>query len=86
MTTSLEGFRNITDADVYKAGRLAAALTRRPDGSTEFRYRAEYLADAAEPVATTLPLLPDPVHSPSGSSRGSPPDGTPARNQNERRR
>lgn len=64
---SLEGLRNVTRADVYKAGRFAATLSRMPGGATEFRYLDSYLADQGDPVATTLPLIDSPVSSPSGS-------------------
>jgi serine/threonine-protein kinase HipA len=48
-------------ADVYKAGRLAAAL-RREGGATVFAYHSAYLASSdARAVATTLPLTDQPV-------------------------
>jgi len=53
-------------AEVYKAGRLAAEL-RRIAGGTEFRYRAEYLASEAPPVASTLPRSADPLVTPAGA-------------------
>ncbi|MFD4458601.1 type II toxin-antitoxin system HipA family toxin [Nocardia sp. NPDC058480] len=56
--------RRITAADIYKAGCLAASISRRADGSTEFRYTPGYSGDA---IATTLPLGADPVISRSGS-------------------
>ncbi|HZJ09236.1 MAG TPA: HipA domain-containing protein [Trueperaceae bacterium] len=48
------------EADVYKAGTHAATLlgTR---GTVEFRYLAAYLEQGLPPVATTLPLNPEPV-------------------------
>lgn len=64
---SLEGLRRIGQADVYKAGRLAATLGRTPAGATEFRYLDSYIADRADPIATTLPLTESPVVSASGS-------------------
>ncbi|MFI9506997.1 type II toxin-antitoxin system HipA family toxin [Nocardia sp. NPDC052566] len=65
--TSFEDFRHVTRADVYKAGQLAATLARTADSGTEFRYRSEYLAGRGAPVATTLPLGTDPIHSIAGS-------------------
>ncbi len=46
-------------ADVYKAGVLAAVLTKTESG-VEFRYRDEYLATGGPPVATTLPCGAEP--------------------------
>lgn len=43
------------EADVYKAGVLAATLTRGQDG-TRFRYLDDYLRAGGRPVATSLPL------------------------------
>jgi serine/threonine-protein kinase HipA len=50
----------IIKAEVYKAGTLAATLTRRA-GMTEFRYREDYLAAGLRPVATSLPLTHEPL-------------------------
>lgn len=47
-------------ADVYKAGTLAATLTRFP-GRVEFRYTEDYLASGLPAVATTLPVTAEPV-------------------------
>lgn len=52
---------------MYKAGRRAAVLERTPDGGIEFRYEKDYLADGT-PVATTLPLGPDPVRGIAGAA------------------
>ena len=68
MRIDLEDLRRVRSADVLKAGRLAGRLERRPDGGIEFRYLDEYLRGPdPEPVAFTLPLGPDAVHTPSGS-------------------
>ncbi len=56
----------MTDADVYKAGRLAGHLIRRDDG-VEFRYTTEYLASRAPAVASTLPLDDLPRVTPAGA-------------------
>lgn len=53
-------------ADVYKAGVLAARL-ERAEGGTRFSYLPSYLAQGAEPVASTLPLTPRPVITGAGS-------------------
>lgn len=55
MTAGLPGYVDVAEADVYKNGRLAAHLTRTPQGVT-FRYIPEYVASGGFPVATTLPL------------------------------
>lgn len=49
-----EALRGVQSADVYKAGRLAASLTRS-DAGVVFAYRDEYLAEPGEPIARTLP-------------------------------
>ena len=52
--TDLEELRSVRTADVYADDRLAASLSRTPDGATSFAYRAEYLTDDdARPIATT---------------------------------
>jgi serine/threonine-protein kinase HipA len=56
----------VTRADVYKAGALAARLSRSDD-RTEFAYLPEYLVAAGRPVATTLPLRPGVRSSPAGA-------------------
>lgn len=59
--TALEELRFVARADVYKAGVAAATLTKA-GGVVELRYRPGYLARAdAIPLATSLPLGPDPV-------------------------
>lgn len=56
----------VARADVYKAGVLAATLTRSPE-AIEFSYRPEYLDAGARPVATTLPLGDEPVRTAAGA-------------------
>jgi serine/threonine-protein kinase HipA len=56
----LEDLTRVEAADVFKAGRRAAALERKPP-AVQFRYLPEYLHDPGQPVATTLPLREDPV-------------------------
>lgn len=63
---SIEGLTSVVQADVYKAGVLAARLTRSRDG-VEFAYRPEYLVAGERAVATTLPLGERPVRTPSGA-------------------
>jgi serine/threonine-protein kinase HipA len=63
---ALEELPRVAEADVYKAGRLAGHLLRRSD-RVEFVYRAEYVDDHGEAVATTLPLGVEPVASPAGA-------------------
>lgn len=58
--TPLDRLTDVEEADVYKAGRLAGRLIRRHYG-VEFSYTTDYLASGGRPVATTLPLGPDPV-------------------------
>jgi serine/threonine-protein kinase HipA len=66
--TELERLRSIAAADVYADDRLAASLSRTPEGGTSFAYRADYLAaDHARPIATTLPLSAEPVVTPNGA-------------------
>lgn len=54
----LEQLRFQRAADVYKAGQLAGRLERTPAGSVRFEYLPGYVGD---PVASTLPVRPDPV-------------------------
>lgn len=62
--TDFEALRAVRSADVYKAGTLAASISRTRHGGTEFRYAPEYSGD---PVASTLPLSTEPVTGGSGS-------------------
>jgi len=66
--TDLERLRSIGAADVWADDRLAASLSRTPQGATSFAYRADYLAgDDARAIATTLPLSAEPVVTPNGA-------------------
>lgn len=51
----IESLRFVERADVYKAGSLAATLTRT-DLGIEFRYQPAWLEAGRPPVATSLPL------------------------------
>jgi serine/threonine-protein kinase HipA len=62
----LEQLRAVEEADVYKAGRRAATLTRSGAG-VAFRYLPEWIDSGASAVATTLPLTPEPVLRPAGA-------------------
>lgn len=62
----LAELRQVAAADVYKAGRLAAQL-RRAERGVEFSYVADYLSEPGLPVATTLPVGPNVVHTPAGA-------------------
>jgi serine/threonine-protein kinase HipA len=53
-------------ADVHKAGRLAAHLTRTHDG-VEFAYVADWVRNGGPPVATTLPVGTDIVRTTGGA-------------------
>lgn len=63
---TLEQLRDVEQADVYKAGRLAATLTRTTAG-IEFRYRPDWIDGDEPPVATTLPVTSEPVLCPGGA-------------------
>jgi serine/threonine-protein kinase HipA len=64
---SLQDLAEVVEADVYKAGRLAAVLHRGPT-STDFRYVADYLDDrSTPPIASTLPKSSLVVRTPAGS-------------------
>jgi serine/threonine-protein kinase HipA len=58
--------RRVQTADVYKAGRLAATLTRTAHG-VQFAYLASHLEAGGPPVASTLPLTENPSLSPAGA-------------------
>lgn len=62
----LEQLRIVETGDVYKAGRRAATLTRTADG-VEFRYLGEWIEANGAPVASTLPVRPEPVVRPGGA-------------------
>jgi serine/threonine-protein kinase HipA len=58
--------RHIEAADVYKAGRLAASITRTPQGNV-FDYTPAYRANPGPAVATTLPITDEPVVTAAGA-------------------
>lgn len=66
MTVDPASVVEVAEADVYKAGRLAARLTRTADG-VAFTYVEGY---DGPPVATTLPLRMDPLVRPGGALPG----------------
>ena len=66
MTIPLDTLKRVRVADVYKAGALAAKLSREPEG-VEFSYVDDYAADDGTPVATTLPISDQPITSPAGA-------------------
>ncbi len=51
---------------VFTNNRLAATL-RRDGAHTVFAYEQNYLADAGQEIATTLPLTTEPLHTPGAS-------------------
>ncbi|QWC84581.1 HipA domain-containing protein [Nocardioidaceae bacterium] len=57
----MESLKAVERADVYKGDSLAAHLTRTADGRIEFAYATEWVTAGGEPVASTLPVSPDPV-------------------------
>jgi serine/threonine-protein kinase HipA len=63
VTIELPSVVAVAEADVYKAGRLAARLTRTPDG-VRFGYVEGY---DGLPVATTLPVNGETVLRPGGA-------------------
>lgn len=64
--SNLQHIREITRADVYKAGVHAATLTRT-DSGVEFAYLPSWVADGGHPVATTLPVTTQPIVRPGGA-------------------
>ena len=64
--SSLERFRDVRTAVVYKAGVRAATL-KRDRGGTVFRYETEYLDRGGPAVATTLPLTDQPIRHEAGA-------------------
>jgi serine/threonine-protein kinase HipA len=58
--TELEQLRTVDEADVFKAGHRAATLTRTQNG-VEFRYLDDWIRAGRPPVATTLPVTPEPA-------------------------
>jgi serine/threonine-protein kinase HipA len=57
---SMDVLRAAREADVYKAGRRAATLTRTADG-VELRYLDEWISERGPAVAMTLPVNDTPV-------------------------
>ena len=57
---ALPDLTGVRRADVYKAGALAATLTRGADG-VEFQYTTQWLRDGGPAVASTLPLTKAPT-------------------------
>lgn len=64
---SLESLKDVTRADVYKAGRLAGHLTRNAHGGVDFAYTPDWKQSAAPPIATTLPVTGAPVVTAAGA-------------------
>ena len=64
---SLEGLKDVTRADVYKAGRLAGHLTRNAHGGVDFAYAPDWKHAAAPPIATTLPVVGEAVVTAAGA-------------------
>src|SRR5688500_4708402 len=62
----LHGLRTVDRADVFKAGQRAATLTRTNDGIA-FQYTDEWLDSGGRPIATTLPVQPEPLSRPGGA-------------------
>ena len=62
----LDQLRTVDQADVFKAGRRAATLTRT-EGGVEFRYLDGWSSDGGPAVATTLPVVAEPVRRPGGA-------------------
>lgn len=67
MPEDLGRLKFVRSADVYKAGVLAGHLNRTSRGSVVFSYTPGYLSSAGRPVATTLPVVAEPVEAPSGA-------------------
>ncbi|MGL5811490.1 MAG: type II toxin-antitoxin system HipA family toxin [Nocardioides sp.] len=63
----LEDLTTVLRADVYKAGRLAAHLTRNAAGGVDFAYTADWISGGGPPVASTLPVSEEPVVTSSGA-------------------
>lgn len=59
----------VVRADVHKAGRLAAHLTRTRDG-VEFGYTEDWRRNGGRPVATSLPVTDEPVLTMGGAVPG----------------
>ena len=57
---ALDELRAVERAPVFKGGVRAGSLHRRPE-AVVFAYDEGYLRGEGPPVATTLPLAPEPV-------------------------
>lgn len=57
----------VTRADVYKAGELAAHLSRLETGSVVFSYSSDWIADGGDPVASTLPVTAEDIVTTGGA-------------------
>lgn len=66
MSTLRADPRRVATAEVHKAGRLAAHLTRTDHG-VELRYTPAYLDDPGPGIATTLPVTESPVLTAGGA-------------------
>ncbi len=66
MRPDLELLRNVAVADVYKAGQLAATLSRTKDG-IDFAYTGDYLQSSGPPVAASLPRTSNPSRTSGGA-------------------
>lgn len=67
MSEDLGRLKFVRSADVYKAGVLAGHLNRTSRGSVVFSYTPDYVSTAGRPIATTLPVVAEPVEAPSGA-------------------
>jgi serine/threonine-protein kinase HipA len=63
----LEELKTVARADVYKAGGLAAHLTRNDRGGVDFAYTRDWISAGGPPIATTLPVTPEPVVAGAGA-------------------
>ena len=66
MTAGLEELTAVDRADVYKKGELAAVLERTGQG-VRFSYTDEWVAAGGAPVASTLPVVGEPVLTTGGA-------------------
>jgi serine/threonine-protein kinase HipA len=76
VTSDLAALRAVDEADVYKAGRLAARLTRTPDGVVK--------TSADDELSLLLAVGADAVGDVQVAPAGSPPEAVPARLQVDR--
>jgi serine/threonine-protein kinase HipA len=64
--TNLAELRQVKRAEVYKAGRKAATLTRTKEG-VRFEYEPAWVNNHEQAIATTLPVTLEPLIRPGGS-------------------